>query len=386
MIPYRVPVLLLATLLLVTSCKSMQQKPVLTGSDQSEVYLPLLRGKKIGLVVNQTSVRGNEHLVDYLLRNDIKIATVFAPEHGFRGTAEAGETVKDGTDLKTGLKVISLYGANKKPSPEQLSQLDILVFDIQDVGTRFYTYISTMHYIMEAGAENNLPVVVLDRPNPNSHYVDGPILEKEQTSFVGMHPIPIVHGLTVGELARMINGEGWLAGGRTCNLTVVPVKNWTRGQPWSVRIAPSPNLPNDQAIRMYPALCLFEGTNISVGRGTPFPFQVAGSPELKDLTFTFTPVSIPGVANKPPFENEVCRGIDFRKEGPSTELRLDILLTFFKNHPDKSKFFIPYFERLAGTRTLREQILAGKTEAEIRASWQPGLSDYLKKRKPYLLY
>ena len=360
-------------------------KPMQTGAEQLNLYLPKLAGKRVGMVVNQTSTIGQTHLVDTLLARGVKITTIFAPEHGFRGDADAGAYVKDAKDTKTGLPIISLYGTNKKPKPEQIKDLDVLIFDIQDVGTRFYTYISTMHYVMEAAAENGKEVLILDRPNPNGNYVDGPVLEKEHTSFVGMHPIPIVHGLTVGELANMINGEKWLEGQRQAKVTVIPVANYTHKMPYSLPIKPSPNLPNDQAIELYPSICFFEGTNVSVGRGTPTPFQVIGSPYYTKKNFSFTPVSTPGATN-PPHKGVTCYGMDLTKVAVPNKVDLSYLLEMYQHSTEKDKFFNNFFEKLAGTSKLREQVIAGKTEAEIRATWEPALSNYKKMRKQYLLY
>jgi uncharacterized protein YbbC (DUF1343 family) len=362
---------------------TQQAKPLQTGAEQLELYLPQLKGKRVGLVVNQTSVVGQTHLVDTLLSRGVKVAVIFAPEHGFRGEADAGAHVKDAKDIRTGLPIISLYGKNKKPSAAQVKDLDILVFDIQDVGTRFYTYISTMHYVMEAAAENNKPVLVLDRPNPNGHYIDGPVLEMEHKSFVGMHPLPIVHGLTVGELAEMINGEKWLEGQRQADLTVVPVANYTHNTGYILPVKPSPNLPNQQAIILYPSLCLFEGTNVSVGRGTPTPFQVIGSPYYTNKGFSFTPVSTAG-ATEPPYKGKTCYGLDLTDPSKAQPFTLAYLLEMYQNSTQKDKFFNNFFEKLAGTS--REQIIAGKTEAEIRASWEPALANYRNLRKQYLLY
>ncbi|RAU82020.1 exo-beta-N-acetylmuramidase NamZ family protein [Pontibacter arcticus] len=356
-----------------------------TGAEQLERYLPLLKNKRVGLVVNQTSVVGKSHLVDTLVSHGVKVVTIFAPEHGFRGEADAGAYVKDAKDIKTGLPIISLYGKNKKPSAAQVKDIDVLLFDIQDVGTRFYTYISTMHYVMEAAAENNKAVLILDRPNPNGHYVDGPVLEPEHKSFVGMHPIPIVHGLTVGELAQMINGEKWLEGQRQANITVIPVVGYTHATAYTLPVKPSPNLPNAQAIALYPSLCFFEGTNVSVGRGTEMPFQVIGSPYYKNKSFSFTPESMPGAA-EPPYKNQVCYGLDLTQPSDAQPFTLTYLLDFYKNSTDQAKFFNTFFEKLAGTTALRQQIIAGKTEAEIRASWEPALAVYKKLRKQYLLY
>ncbi|MFD2513416.1 exo-beta-N-acetylmuramidase NamZ domain-containing protein [Pontibacter locisalis] len=360
-------------------------KPLRVGAERMDQYLSKLKGKRVGVVVNQTSIVGETHLVDTLLSRGVEIKTIFAPEHGFRGEADAGAHIKDAKDTKTGLPIISLYGANKKPQPEQIKDLDVLVFDIQDVGTRFYTYISTMHYVMEAAAENNKEVLILDRPNPNGHYVDGPVLEKEQTSFVGMHPIPIVHGLTVGELAKMINGQKWLKDQKQANITVVPVANYTHETAYVLPVKPSPNLPNHQSIILYPSLCLFEGTNVSVGRGTPTPFQVIGSPYYTGRGFSFTPVSTPGATN-PPYKGQTCYGMDLTQPSDAQPFTLSYLLEMYQNSTEKDKFFNNFFEKLAGTSKLREQVKSGKTEAEIRASWEPELSKYKTMRKQYLLY
>ncbi|WP_068839880.1 exo-beta-N-acetylmuramidase NamZ family protein [Pontibacter akesuensis] len=362
-------------------------EPLKTGAERMELYLPKLQGKRVGLVVNQTSTIGNTHLVDTLISRGVDVNIIFAPEHGFRGEADAGAHIKDAKDPKTGLPIISLYGTNKKPLPEQIKNLDVLLFDIQDVGTRFYTYISTMHYVMEAAAENGKEVFILDRPNPNGHYVAGPVLEKEQKSFVGMHPIPIVHGLTVGELAMMINGEKWLEGQRQANLTVVPMTGYTHNTAYDLPVKPSPNLPNAQAIALYPSLCLFEGTNVSVGRGTDAPFQLIGSPNYTNKDFSFTPQSTPG-ASSPPHKGVTCYGMDLRAPADAQPFTLAYLLEMYQNSSDKEKFFNSnnFFDRLAGTSKLQQQIKAGKTEAEIVASWEPALSKYKTSRKQYLLY
>jgi uncharacterized protein YbbC (DUF1343 family) len=363
------------------------QRPALTlGAEQLDLLLPKLNGKNVGLVVNHTSVIGKTHLTDTLLTLGVSVKKVFAPEHGFRGAAADGEKINDGTDAKTGLPIISLYGTNKKPTPEQIADLDVLIFDIQDVGTRFYTYISTLHYVMEAGAENGKKIIVMDRPNPNGNYVDGPILEPAMKSFVGMHAIPIVHGLTVGELAGMINGEGWLANGAKCDVEVIKLQHWKHEDYYAVPIRPSPNLPNDQAIRLYPSLCLFEGTQISVGRGTQIPFLILGNPELKNMPFQFTPKAIAGMSNTPPHENKVCYGIDLREVKVEPRINLQYLIDFYKAYPDKEKFFMGSFNRLAGTPVLQQQIKDGLTEQQIRESWVKGLEEYKVIRKKYLLY
>ncbi|WP_299754421.1 DUF1343 domain-containing protein [uncultured Pontibacter sp.] len=362
-----------------------EAQPFKTGAERLEAYLPQLQGKRVGMIVNQTSTIGQTHLVDTLLSRGVEIKTIFAPEHGFRGEADAGAHIKDGNDPKTGLPIISLYGKNKKPLPQQIKDLDVLLFDIQDVGTRFYTYISTMHYVMEAAAENGKEVVILDRPNPNGHYVDGPVLEMELQSFVGMHPIPIVHGLTVGELAKMINGEKWLEGQRQAKLTVIPMENYDHNMAYDLPVRPSPNLPNAQAIALYPSICFFEGTNVSVGRGTATPFQLIGSPYYQIKDFSFTPTSTPG-ATDPPHKGVTCYGMDLTDPSDAQPFTLSYLLEMYNNSSNKDKFFNNFFEKLAGTTKLREQVKAGKTEAEIRASWEPALSNYKAKRKQYLLY
>ena len=362
---------------------------ILTGADQPEIYLPLLKNKKVGLVVNQTSVltqQNNLHLVDFLLSEDISVQKVFVPEHGFRGDADAGEAVKNDTDKKTGVPLISLYGNNKKPSASSLADVDLVVFDLQDVGLRFYTYISTLHYVMEACAENGKPLIILDRPNPNGDYIDGPILKKGFSSFVGIHPIPVVHGLSVGELAQMINGERWLENGVEADIQIIQTQNWEHSMPYSLPIKPSPNLPNDLSIRLYPSLCFFEGTDISVGRGTYFPFQVYGAPDQKYGDFTFTPVSINGMSKNPPHENKACYGSDLREESLDHRFTLSYLLEMFNKSGQGAAFFNNFFDRLAGTDQLRKDILAGKTEAEIRASWQKDLDIYKNIREKYLLY
>ena len=357
-----------------------------TGASQLHQWAPALKGKKIGLVVNHTATVGNTHLADTLRSLGLNIVKIFSPEHGFRGNADAGEHIQDGIDSKTGLPVISLYGENRKPRKEQISDLDILIFDIQDVGVRFYTYISTLHYVMEACAENQKKLMVLDRPNPNGNYVDGPIRKDKFKSFVGMHPIPVVHGLTIGELAFMINGEKWLADGLTCDLEVVSVKNWKHDQPYPIPVKPSPNLPNDQAIKLYPSLCFFEGTAMSVGRGTLTPFQILGHPSLKNMPFEFTPKSIEGMAKNPKFENEKCYGLDLTQAKVLPQLNIQYLIDFYNQFPEKDEFFNNYFNKLAGNSELKEQIIKGLSAKEIRSSWKTEIDAYLKIRKKYLRY
>ena len=363
-----------------------------TGAEQMEKLLPLLKGKRVALVVNHTSVVGEAqtHLLDTLLSLKVDVRKVFAPEHGFRGNADAGETVKNGRDVKSGKPILSLYGKNKKPTPAQLTDIDLVLFDIQDVGARFYTYISTMHYVMEACAENRKPFIVADRPNP-CDYIDGPIREAGKKSFVGMHPIPVLHGCTVGELAQMINGEKWLEGGQSCNLTVIPVEGWTHGQPYSLPIKPSPNLPNDQAIALYASLCPFEGTSVSVGRGTWTPFQVIGSPHIKGYSYTFTPQPLEGFDKNPLHKGLACHGLDLRHIQAPKGFSLKYIIEFYQAYPKTGKaeqFFTrpSWFDLLLGTATVRQGIIEGKDEATIRASWQKGLDKYKAMRQKYLLY
>ena len=364
---------------------------VQTGAEQFSIYIPILQDKRVGVVANHTSIIGDKHLVDLLLEYKINVVRIFAPEHGFRGTADAGEKVNTTEDAKTGLEIVSLYGKNYKPTAEQLRDIECIVFDMQDVGTRFYTYLSTMHYVMEACAENDIPFIILDRPNPNGFYVDGPILENSFSSFVGLHPIPIVHGMTLGELAFMINSEGWLSNDLGCDLTVISCSGYSHKLSYQLPVPPSPNLPNQQSIYLYPSLCLFEGTVVSLGRGTDFPFQVFGHPALKaNYDFSFTPQSVSGAKN-PPLKDELCYGVDLRnfseKELTTSEnIRLEWLLEAYQNFPQKEKFFNSFFYKLCGTESLRKQIEKGLSAEEIRASWQPALNEFKQVRKFYLLY
>ncbi len=361
------------------------------GAERTTAYIPLLKDKKVGIVGNQSSMVGGTHLLDTLLRSGIEVCRVFCPEHGFRGEAEAGARVSNSIDRATGIPIVSLYGANKKPLPEQLRDIDIMVFDIQDVGARFYTYISTLHYVMEACAENGVPLLVLDRPNPNGFYVDGPVLDTSLRSFVGMHPVPVVHGMTIGEYARMINGERWLKNGAQCQLTVIPMLNYTHDSLYHLPIAPSPNLQTDNAILLYPSLCFFEGTTISVGRGTTMPFEVVGCPSYSDKSFSFVPKPIKGVSNNPLHNGKTCYGNDLQKAGAqiikNKRLNLSFLITMYQKS-DKNTFFLKnnFFEKLAGTRNLRKQIKSGMSETAIRKSWEPALTEYKQMRKKYLLY
>jgi uncharacterized protein YbbC (DUF1343 family) len=373
--------------------QSMNKSGIVVGAAQVDLYLPLLKGKKVAVVANATSTIGTTHLVDSLIALKVNVIKVFAPEHGFRGDHGAGDKVSDSKDPKTGLPLVSLYGKNKKPSAEMFSDIDVVIFDIQDVGARFYTYISTMHYVMETAAETNKSVIILDRPNPNGFYIDGPVLEKEFSSFVGMHPIPVVHGCTVGELARMINSEGWLAGGKTCSLTVVPVLNYSHKDFYELPIAPSPNLPNMSAIYSYPSLCFFEGTIVSVGRGTSLPFQSFGYPGDESGVFNFTPKDIAGVAVDPPFEGKLCNGHDVSVFGEfyfksHHQLYLEWLVNTYNGYKGADSFFLSsgFFNKLAGNSQLRKDIEAKKSIEEIRSSWASGIENYKKMRKKYLLY
>ncbi|UOK43610.1 MULTISPECIES: exo-beta-N-acetylmuramidase NamZ family protein [Flavobacterium] len=366
--------------------KTKVSSEIQTGAQNSNAYLPLLKDKKVGIVTNQTGILSDKtHLVDFLLEKKIGVQKIYAPEHGFRGTADAGELIKDGKDTKTGLPIISLYGSNKKPKPEQLAGIDIMVFDLQDVGARFYTYISSLHYVMEACAENNIPLIVLDRPNPNGGIIDGPVLEKEYASFVGMHPIPVLHGMTIGEYAKMINGEKWLKNGVHCVLTVIPCLNYKHSLQYSLPVKPSPNLPNDQAINLYASLCLFEGTNVSVGRGTDKQFQIYGSPFLPKGDFNFTPS--PNLGAKDPMHNgKLCHGEDLSKIEKAKRLELKWLIKAYQTTSDKTNFYNDFFTKLAGTKKLQQQIETGISENEIRKSWEKGIADFKLMRKSYLIY
>lgn len=361
------------------------------GAERLEVIIPLLEDKRVGLVVNQTSILEDQqtHLLDVLLSKGINVKKVFAPEHGFRGTADAGAEIKDSRDQRTGVLIVSIYGRNKKPTAAQLEDLDVIVFDIQDVGARFYTYISTMHYVMEACAEQNKEFIVLDRPNPND-FVDGPMLKEGFISFVGMHPIPVLHGLTIGELAQMIQGERWLKSTPdTCRLTVVTMENWKHGDPYWLPVKPSPNLPNDQSIRLYPSLCLFEGTDISIGRGTYFPFQVVGFPDPKYGNFSFTPAPLPGFDTNPLQKNKTCYGVDLREYAFEGGFTLRFLFDFYQKAESDQAFFFArpqWFDLLAGSKELRLQMIKGMNETEIQASWQSDLEKYKEIRRKYLLY
>lgn len=373
--------------------QAQYDKEIFVGANRTSEYLPLLNGKRVGIVANQTSVVFKEdnsftHIVDSLMNLNIDLKKVFSPEHGFRGNVDAGEHVEDGIDKKTKLPIVSLYGNNKKPNAKQLEDIDIMVFDIQDVGVRFYTYISTLHYIMEACAENNIPLIVFDRPNPNGNYVDGPTLEKEHQSFLGMHPIPLVHGMTIGEYAKMINGEKWLANGAQCDITIIPCFNYTHNKPYSIAIRPSPNLPNDQSIKLYPSLGLFEGTNVNAGRGTEFQFQRYGAPFLnpETMTFSYTPQSNFG-AKYPKHKDKLCYGEDLSTIEVNNEMTLKWIIKAYKNSTDKSKFFLTEgFTKHAGTEILQKQIEAGMSETDIKATWQKDLEKFKITRAKYLIY
>lgn len=381
-------VLLFSSLFNVSAKQSKAQNSPVVGAAQFAHYLPQLKNKSIGLVVNQTSLVANTHLVDALLTKNINITKIFAPEHGFRGDHDAGAHVKNAVDSKTGIPLISIYGKNKKPSAEALSNVDVIIFDIQDVGVRFYTYISSMHYMMEAAAEQGIEFIVLDRPNPNIAYVDGPILERQFKSFVGMHPIPVLHGMSVGELAKMIKGESWINKAADLKLTVIPVAHYTRSTSYSLPVKPSPNLPNDQSIALYPSLCFFEATPISIGRGTDFAFQVIGYSPVALGGFSFTPRPIKGAAANPKFKNTPVKGLDLRTAN-TRGLDLSYLITAYNK---LTKNNITFFERadfmdkLAGTNKLRLAIEARQSEAQIKQSWQQGLEAFKKQRAPYLLY
>ncbi|MEO5570466.1 MAG: DUF1343 domain-containing protein [Bacteroidia bacterium] len=368
-----------------------EEKQIIVGAEQTDQYLPLIKNRSVAIVANPTSLIQKTHLVDSLVSLKIKIGCVFAPEHGFRGDAGAGEEIKNSVDAKTGIPLISIYGNHMKPSREELKNIEWVIFDIQDVGARFYTYISTLQYVMEACAENNIPLLILDRPNPNGYYVDGPVLQKKFSSFVGINPIPIVHGLTVGEYAEMLLGEKWLKDSLQCKIKIVKCVNYDHNSFYRLPVKPSPNLPDMTSVYLYPSLCLFEGTIISVGRGTSYPFQAIGYPGFSEGDFSFTPVSIAGVVKNPPYENKECKGFDLREFGEEyvknyKGLYLFWLKAFYDSAPDKSKFFTDFFNKLAGTDQLQKQIKEGWSEEKIKESWQPGLKKYKQVRKKYLLY
>lgn len=376
-----------------------KEKPLLTGAEQTELYLPLLKGKRIGMVVNPTSIIGKETSVDSLLKRGVNIVKIFGPEHGFRGDASAGMHVNDAVDAKTGIKVISLYGSHSAPSKEDLADIDLMIFDIQDVGVRFYTYINTLQHVMEACAAHHKEVLILDRPNPNGFYVDGPILDPKYKSGIGLKPIPMVHGLTVGEYAQMLNGEVWLDNKLKCKIKIIKVANYTHDTPYELPVKPSPNLNTPQSILLYPSTCLFEGIYLNLGRGTQFPFTIIGGPALKGkYDFSFTPKSIKGMAETPLFQDKECYGLDLRNYDTSIfrktkQINISWVIDLYNASPNKADFFnsklsnqLMPIEKLVGVSGFREQIIAGKSEEEIRASWEPGLSKYKTMRKKYLLY
>lgn len=378
---------------------SSAQTGIKTGAEQTGKYLPLLQGKRVGVVANQTSVIGKVSMIDSLKSLGVNIVKIFGPEHGFRGTASAGAVVADSIDAKTGIPEISLYGKKSKPSKDDLAEVDLMIFDIQDVGARFYTYINLLARVMEACAENNKELLILDRPNPNGYSVDGPILDMKLKSGIGMFPIPITHGMTIGELARIYDGEGWLANKVSCKITVIQVANYTHDMEYVLPVAPSPNLNTQQSILLYPSICLFEGTVISQGRGTQFPFTVLGNPDLKgQYEYSFTPFSIKGMSETPLYQNKACYGLDLRKYDTSEfrktgQINLKWLMEMYQAYPYKDKFFdykqsnqMGNFDKLAGVTFLKDQIIAGKSEKEIRESWEPGLSEFKNLRKKYLLY
>ncbi len=390
--------ILLAATTVSSSCQ-MQKSPVipvknnlisLPGAYLMDDYLPLLKGKKAGIIANNTSLINKTHLVDSLISRKVTIQKIFGPEHGFRGDEPDGKEISNGADPKTGIEVISLYGNHKKPTKADLQNIEIMVFDIQDVGARFYTYISTLTYVMEACAENNIPLIVLDRPNPNGYYIDGPVLEPAYTSFVGMHPVPVVYGMTIGEYAGMVNGEKWLAAGIQCKLTVIKCRNYTHNSRYQLPVRPSPNLQTMKAVYLYPSLCLFEGTVVSVGRGTDSPFMMFGHPKYTKGTYSFTPQSIKGVSEDPPLRRQLCYGENLGSAADILKnkgiLELKWLIEAYKNLNEHTLFFTSYFDKLAGNSKLRDQIIKGKSESEIRQSWKPGLDSFKKTRKKYLLY
>ena len=379
-------------LIIVSSCHSVTKKnppppSISPGASQTDEYLPLLKGKSVALVVNPTSTIQNTHLVDSLITLGIDIKVIFSPEHGFRGDADAGEKVGNSIDEATGIPIVSLYGKHRKPSGQDLQDIDVVVFDIQGVGVRFYTFISTMHYVMEGCAENNKPLIILDRPNPNGNYIAGPVLNPEYQSFVGMHPIPIVYGLTMGELAQMINNEGWLASEK-CDFTIIKNKNYSHKDRYVLPVKPSPNLPNAKSVELYPFLCLFEPTVISIGRGTTYPFQVIAFPDSTYGEFSFTPVSIDGMSKYPKYEDQVCYGEDLRTSETTGNFSLSYLIDYYNKYGGGEDFFTSpsFFDKLAGSDNLRMEILAGKSAEDIESSWAGELENYQMLRKKYLLY
>ena len=387
----RTKILIIISIFLITACGGMSMAQVKPADCQTEKYFKILHGKKIGVVANASSLVGNTNIVDTLLHSGIVIKVVFSPEHGFRLKEEAGVISNDYTDPNTGLRVISLYGIKKKPAAMDIDGLDMVVFDLQDVGARFYTYISTLSLVMEACAESHIAVLVLDRPNPNAFYIDGPVLDLKYKSFAGMHPVPVVYGMTIGEYAKMVNGEGWLKDEVRCDLSVLPVENYTHDTPWFPKAKPSPNLPTDNSILLYPSLCLFEGTVISVGRGTETPFEVYGHPGLQGYSYSFTPQAIKGMDSKPMYKDKTCSGEDLRQyyaENPSErgKINLSWLIRAYNALGSRPDFFNAYFDQLAGNSILQDLIMKGKKEEVIRSTWQPGIDAFKKIRARYLLY
>lgn len=400
-------ILFILVLVCLAGCSSSQtsqsetniEKGLLTGAEQTQIYIPLLEGKRVAIMANQTSIIGNSHLVDSLQKRGINIVKVFGPEHGFRGNASAGAKVADETDPATGIPIISLYGAKNKPSKQDMADVDILIYDLQDVGCRFYTNINALARLMESCYESGKKMLILDRPNPNGYLIDGPVLDMKLKSGIGMFPIPIAHGLTVGEFAQMVNGEGWLSNKVKADITIIPVANYAHNMSYVLPVKPSPNLNTQQSIMLYPSTCLFEGTYLNHGRGTYFPFTVFGSPELKGIySFSFTPTGIKGMAETPLFMNQVCYGLDLRdydieKLKKTKQINLSWMIELYNKHPHKEKFFdsklsnqMGNIDKLSGTYLFRQQIIDGKSEKEIRTSWEPGLSEYKVMRKKYLMY
>jgi uncharacterized protein YbbC (DUF1343 family) len=376
------------TLFLILFLSSISLAKINPASTRTELYLPLLKDKRVALVVNQSSVVNRTHLVDLLLKKRVRVKKIFAPEHGFRGGADAGHSVKNSIDKKTSLPIISLYGKKKKPTKKDLKNIDIIVFDIQDVGVRFYTYLSTLHYILEVSAKYKIPVIVLDRPNPNAHYIDGEVLNRKYSSFIGLDPVPIVYGMTIGEYAKMLNGEGWLRKGLKANLKVIPIKNYIHNMKYKLPIKPSPNLPTQKSILLYPSLALFEGTVFSAGRGTKQPFELYGHPKYKNKSFSFIPKSRVG-AKYPKFKNRRCYGVNLRdKKIKNSQIDLSFILDAYKKYPNKKSFFLKnrFIDKLSGSNRLRLQIQKGYSQAQIRASWQKGLREFKKIREKYLIY
>ncbi len=377
----------------------LKNEKIITGAEQPDEYLPYLKGKRVGILANQTTINGDKHLVDFLLSKGVNVVKVFGPEHGFRGNASAGVKVADEKDPATGIKIISLYGSKRKPTQEDLADIDVMIYDVQDVGCRFYTNINVLRDVMESCAEFKKELIILDRPNPNGYLIDGPVLDMSLKSGIGQFPVPISHGMTIAEFAQMINGEGWLPNKAVSRLKIVKVRNYSHDMEYVLPVKPSPNLNTQQSVMLYPSTCLFEGTILNHGRGTFSPFAVLGNPLLKEqYAFSFTPVGIPGMSETPLHINEVCYGLDLRnydtkKLRKSNKLNLKWMMELYKAYPDKQNFFnkslskeIGDIDKLSGTRNFKEQIIAGKTEEEIRKSWEPGLSNYKKTRKKYLLY